>query len=280
MSLQSRRKRRHEAIRLMLSWAAVIVLVGLPLYVMIITTMKPADEAHTVNLSLPTDNAFWENLRTVLIEGDTLRSFLNSTLITVPTVALALLTGALASWVIARGKRVSIHMVYYLLLAGVMLPPAMIASVRLLQSIGLYNTVPGLILFQVGVGLGGVVFLMTGFVRGLPYEMEEAARIDGASSMRVFLSIILPSMRPVLLTVGITMMLAVWNEFFTVFFILPNPAFATLPLGLYKFAAANEYQLNWNLIFMQILLVSLPMLIVYLFAQRRIISGLLSGAGK
>ncbi|MGN6127662.1 MAG: carbohydrate ABC transporter permease [Humibacter sp.] len=247
---------------------------------MVLTTMKPAEQAHTVSLTWPTENAFWENLGTVLTEGDTIRSFFNSTLITVPTIALALITGALASWVIARGRRVSIQMVYYLLLAGVMLPPAMIASVRLLQSIGLYNTVPGLILFQVGVGLGGVVFLMTGFVRGLPYEIEEAARIDGASSIRVFFSIILPSMQPVLLTVGITMMLAVWNEFFTVFFLLPNPSFATLPLGLYKFAAANEYQLNWNLIFMQILLVSLPMLIVYLFAQRRIISGLLSGAGK
>lgn len=280
MSLQSRRSQRNDIIRLSTSWVFVLALVGLPLYVMILTTMKPASQAHTVNLNWPTENAFWANLGTVLTEGETVRSFFNSVLIAVPTVALALLTGALAAWVIARGRRVGTQMIYYLLLAGVMLPPAMIASVKLLQSIGLYNTVPGLILFQVGVGLGGIVFLMTGFVRGIPYEVEEAARIDGASSLRIFISIILPSMRPVLLTVGITNMLAVWNEFFTVFFLLPNPAFATLPLGLYKFAAANEYQLNWNLIFMQILLVSLPMMIVYLFAQKRILSGLLAGAGK
>ena len=161
-----------------------------------------------------------------------------------------------------------------------MLPPAIVTTLKVLDTLGLAGTQAGLILFYCGSQLSIAIFLMTGFIKGIPFEMEEAARIDGAGTFRVFWSIILPSLRPVLLTTGIILTLFIWNDFLTPFFLLPSTDQQTLPLGLYNFASANQYELNWNLIFTQVLLVSLPLLIVYVIAQRKVVSGLLGGALK
>lgn len=277
---QARRERRLTTIRLIATWAAALSLVGIPLYVIILTALKPVEEARSVTITLPTRIGFFDNLATVLDDGDALRGFINSCIVTMPALAVTLLLAATAAWVFGRARTRMPRFLYYLVITGIMLPPAIVATIRVLGVVGIEGTQLGLILFYCGTQIGGAVFLMTGFVKGIPYEMEEAARLDGASALRILWSVILPSLRPVILVSGVYLMLTIWNDFFYAFFILRDPGDRTMPLGLYGFAAANMFQYNWSLIFTYVLLTSLPVVIAFLFAQKRIVSGLLGGVGK
>jgi raffinose/stachyose/melibiose transport system permease protein len=276
----TRRARHFSALQLVPTWIAALVVVGGPIYLMIATASKPTAEAHSVDASLPTKFDLLHNISTVIDEGNTLSGLLNSVLITVPAVVLLLLFGSMAAWVFARVKSRATTALYFVAISGVMLPPAIVATIKLLSTLGLSGSRIGLILFYGGTQLSIAIFLMTGFVKAIPFEIEEAARIDGAGTWRIYRSIILPSLRPVLLTASIVLTLFIWNDFLTPFFLLSSPGEQTLPLGLYNFASANQYQLNWNFIFTQILLVSLPLLILYISAQRKIVGGLLGGSGK
>jgi raffinose/stachyose/melibiose transport system permease protein len=274
------RARRTSGIRLAILWVVALIVVLGPMVLVVLTALKPSAEARSVNLQLPTRIAFWQNLQTVLTQGNDVQGFFNSLLISVPSILLVLFFASMAAWVFARGKRRSVQAIYYVAISGVMLPPAIVTTLRVLSAIGLSGSQIGLILFYAGTQFSIATFLMTGFVKGIPIELEEAARMDGASTIRVYWSIILPTLRPVLLTTAVILSLTIWNDFLTPFFLLPNQSEQTLPLGLYNFASANMFELNWNLIFTQILIVSLPLLILYLVAQRRIVSGLLGGITK
>jgi raffinose/stachyose/melibiose transport system permease protein len=124
------------------------------------------------------------------------------------------------------------------------------------------------------------IFFMTGFIRALPEELEEAARMDGAGPLRVFWQIILPLLRPVIATATIMVMLFAWSDIFYAFFVLGSGDQATLPLNLYQVASAQLYLNNWHLIFAYVVMMSLPMVLVFVIAQRRIVSGITSGAVK
>jgi raffinose/stachyose/melibiose transport system permease protein len=130
-----------------------------------------------------------------------------------------------------------------------------------------------------GIYLSTVIFFVTGFVRTIPLELEEAARIDGAGPLAVFGRVILPLLRPVLATATILICLYVWNDVFYAFFVLGG-RMDTLPLNLFQVASAGLYLNNWHLIFMYVLLMSLPLLVVFVVAQRKIIAGITSGAVK
>ena len=121
---------------------------------------------------------------------------------------------------------------------------------------------------------------MTGFIRLLPRELEEAARIDGATSAQVFFTVILPLLKPVLATATIMIVLFTWSDVFYASFVLGGGARATLPLNLFQVASAQLYQNNWNLVFAFIVMMSLPMIAVFIVAQRSIISGVTGGALK
>lgn len=266
--------------RVALTSLAVLLVVGLPLGVVLLTSVKPLDEATVVNLSLPSRFAFFENVAAIFEQADVVRAFGNSMLITVPTIIVTLFLAALAAWVFARTRSRLPRILYYLMIAGIMLPPAVISTIRVLDTAGLNSSYLGISLFYIGTQMGAAIFLITGFVKGIPEEIEEAARMDGASALRVFVSIILPMLRPILLVAGVSLTLLVWNDFFYAFFILGDPALRTMPLELYGFASANAYQYNWGLIFTYVVMTSLPLLILFLVAQRHIVSGLLGGAGK
>ena len=272
--------RAGSTVRLALISTFALIVVVAPLYVAVVTASKPTEEAHSVSANLPSRFALWENISTVVVEGNAIRGLLNSLLITVPSILTLLIFGAMAAWVFARGRGPTSRVLYFIAISGVMLPPAIVVTLRVVDLLGLTGLPVALILFYAGTLMSISIFLMTGFVKGIPVAIEEAARIDGASTLRVFWSIILPSLRPVLLTTGVILSLLVWNDFLTPFFLLPNTQDQTLPLGLYQFASANQYSLNWNLIFTQVLLVSLPLLILFIVAQKRIVGGLLGGAIK
>jgi raffinose/stachyose/melibiose transport system permease protein len=159
------------------------------------------------------------------------------------------------------------------------LPPAVVTVVLLLRQLGLAGSAIGMIGVYMGIYLSTVIFFVTGFVRTIPVSLEEAAQIDGASPFTVFRRIVLPLLRPALATATILICLYVWNDVFYAFFVVGG-RLDTLPLNLFRVASAGLYLNNWHLIFAYVVLMSLPLIVVLAVAQRKIISGITSGAVK
>jgi raffinose/stachyose/melibiose transport system permease protein len=149
-----------------------------------------------------------------------------------------------------------------------------------LQSLGLDGTALGMIGVYMGMFMATSIFFTTGFIRNIPVELEEAARIDGASPFKVYVRVVLPLLRPVIATAAILVTLSIWNEVFYAFFVLSGSGASTLPLNLFNVASQSEYVKNWNLIFAYVVLMSIPMVVTFIIAQRRIVAGVTAGAVK
>ena len=252
---------------------------GVPFWVIIVTAGKSAVDVRQPNLALPSQWEFGKNISTTFSEGNMGVASLGSLLLLIPSVFGVLLLGAMASWVLARRKTRGLSIAYTIGISGVIVPPAIVPIVLLLKQIGLQGTPLGLIGVYIGMYMSTVIFFITGFIRTIPIELEEAARVDGANPMRVFFRIIFPLLGPVIATATILVSLFIWNDVFYALFVVGG-RLDTLPLNLYQVASSGLYLQNWNLIFSYILLMTLPMLLVFIFAQRRIISGVTSGAVK
>lgn len=258
---------------------AVVALIGLPLWIVVMTAGKSQGEALNPDLSLPSTWQYAENFGEVWQQGRVPGAFLGSLLIMVPAVLGVLTLGSLASWVLARRTSRGYAVLYALAISGIVLPPAVVTIVLLLRQLGLAGTAIGMIGVYMGMYMSTVIFFVTGFIRTIPVELEEAARVDGAGPMRVFRTVILPLLAPVLATATILICLYVWNDVFYAFFVVGG-RLDTLPLNLFQVASAGLYLDNWHLIFAYVTLMSLPLLLVFIVAQRKIISGITSGAVK
>lgn len=258
---------------------AVVLLIGMPLWIVVVTAGKTQAEALNPNLSLPSTWQYLENFAAVWDQGRVPAGFFGSLLIMVPAVIGVLVLGSLASWVLARRTTRGYAVLYALAISGIVLPPAVVTIVLLLRQLGLAGTAIGMIGVYMGMYMSTVIFFVTGFVRTIPHELEEAARVDGARPLRVFGTIILPLLVPVLSTATILICLYVWNDVFYAFFVVGG-RLDTLPLNLFQVASAGLYLDNWHLIFAYVILMSLPLLVVFVVAQRKIISGITSGAVK
>ncbi|MET8867997.1 carbohydrate ABC transporter permease [Nonomuraea sp. NPDC004580] len=257
----------------------VLLVMGVPLWLVVVTAGKSQAEALSPDLSLPSSWHLWENLAQVWEQGEVPTAFLGSVLVVAPSVALVLALGSMASWILARRASRLVAVLYALAISGIVLPPAVVTIVLLLRQLGLAGSLVGMVGVYVGIYLSTVIFFVTGFVRTVPLSLEEAARMDGAGPLRVFFSVILPLLRPVLATATILICLYVWNDVFYAFFVIGG-RLDTLPLNLFQVANAGLYLSNWHLIFAYIILMSLPLLVVFAVAQRRIISGITGGAVK
>jgi raffinose/stachyose/melibiose transport system permease protein len=258
----------------------VAVVIGIPLWMVIATASKTTAEAFDPNLSPPTQWHLLSNLRSAFTEGEVLHAFAGSLLVVVPTVVAVLVLGAAASWVLARRGGRTTAVLYGFAISGILLPPAVITVVLLLRQLGIAGSPLGMVAVYTGMYLSTVIFFMVGFIRTLPLELEEAARVDGAGPFTVFSRIILPLLRPVIATATILVCLYTWNDVFYAFFVLGGGDVSTLPLNLFRVASGALYQNNWNLIFSYVVIMSLPLVVVFIVAQRRIVSGITSGAVK
>jgi len=258
---------------------AAVVLLGVPFWIIVMTAAKDQASALKPDLAPPADFRLLENFATVFEDGRMLAAFGGSVLVMVPAVLGVLILGSMAAWVLGRRSTKPMVFVYALAISGIVLPPAVVTVVLLLRQLGLAGTAVGMIGVYMGMYLSTVIFFVTGFVRTIPIELEEAARVDGASPVRVFVTIILPLLMPVLATATILICLYIWNDVFYALFVVGG-RLDTLPLNLYQVASAGLYLQNWHLIFAYIVLMSLPLLITFVVAQRKIISGITSGAVK
>lgn len=275
----NKRSKTGAIIHIALVALVMVILLGIPFWLLIVTAGKSQAEAIVPNMSLPSHWQLLENFKTVLTDGEMIKAFFGSIIVTVPSVFLALLFGSMASWILARRTTKPMALVYTLGISGLILPPAVVTVMMLLKMIGLSGTAPGMIGVYVGIYMSTVIFFVTGFIRTIPISLEEAARMDGAKPMRIFFTIILPLLGPTLATATILVTLYIWNDVFYSLFILSGKM-DLLPLNLYNVASAGLYLNNWHLIFAYIILMSLPLLLIFAFTQRKIISGITGGAVK
>lgn len=277
--MTSSARRRPGTLRVVVLLVFALPWVLIPMWLLLVNSVKPYSEASRLDLALPREWRF-DNYAVVADKGNYLTALLNSLLIAVPTLVCVLLFGSMAAWAYARSRRVSMKVAYNLCVLSVLLPPAILPTIYELQVLQIDGTRLGYFLVMVGTRLGVVVFLATGFVRAMSPEIEEAAAIDGASKPQVFRLIILPALLPVLLVGGVILIITIWNEFLFGLYLLRGADSATLPLGLFRFASASSEVIafRWDLVFAHVVLTSLPLVIVYLFVQRRLVQGLSEGA--
>jgi raffinose/stachyose/melibiose transport system permease protein len=251
-----------------------------PIWLVLVNSFKQAGEAAALDLSLPSVWSFVDNYATVLVQGNYLGALANSLLVSVPTILAVVLIGAAAAWGFGRSRSKLMQFGYYVIALSILIPPSLIPTIYVLRDLHLDGTTLGYILVLVGTRMGVVVFLATGFVRATPTDIEDAACMDGANRLQIFFLIMLPLLAPVLFVGSVILLITVWGDFFFATFLLPGPTRATLPLALYSFATSSVQSFRWNLVFAHVVLSSLPLVIAYVFIQRRVIGGLTEGALK
>ncbi|HWV50704.1 MAG TPA: carbohydrate ABC transporter permease [Microbacterium sp.] len=260
---------------------ASIVVFIVPFAFIFLTAVKNPQEASLFEFSLPAQGWFlWENIVTVLQARDWMlvTAFINSTVLTVASVAIMVVFAAMVGYTLQRRKSKWNAVINIFVLAGLIVPPAVVPTIWVLQGIGLFKTMPGMILIEATFGLSFCILLFRAFVSTIPRELDEAAVIDGAGPLRLFFQVVLPLLKPVAVTVIVVQSVAVFNDFTGPLYFLPGDANATVQLTLYNFQSQSLSQ--WNLLFMNILLITVPPLVMYVFFQRQIVAGMTSGAVK
>jgi raffinose/stachyose/melibiose transport system permease protein len=268
---------RNGAIQLLLAVNAVIMIY--PLFVMVTSSFKTNAEIFSSPLSLPTRFST-ANLEKVWTETNFVRYLANSVGITAASVALILLFSTLAGYAIARYRFRLSSLVLMFFLSGMTVPLklAIIPLFIQLDTLGLVDSYLGLVLVYVAMGIPSAVFIMTGFLRTLPRELEESARMDGASELRIMWSIMLPLARPALVIVAIQNAVPIWNDFFFPLVLITSDNLKTLPQGLTVFV--GEFTTDWGVLFTGLTLAALPITLLYIVLSKQFISGITQGAVK
>jgi raffinose/stachyose/melibiose transport system permease protein len=250
-----------------------------PLYFAVVTALKTPDQLGGTGFALPTD-VRWDNFADAWRLTDFPTAALNSAIITVGAVILTLLTNSMVAYAIARNMhRRLFRLLYYYFVSALFVPfPIIMLPVAKETALLHLDNRAGLILLYVVYGLAFNIFIFTAYINSIPRGLEEAAQIDGASTWGVFWRVIFPLLSPMNATVGILTCLWAWNDFLLPLVILSDPGSATLPLVQYVFQ--SQFQTNYPAAFASYLMAMAPMLIVYVFAQRWVISGVTRGAVK
>ncbi|SHR62779.1 binding-protein-dependent transport system inner membrane protein [Mycobacteroides abscessus subsp. abscessus] len=276
--------RKRKSVRKLFSEILAIVLsliiFGVPFYFVIVNASKDTKESSLLNMDLPSSFQLIENIQAVMAaqNGMIVRAFFNSMMITGFSIAILILVGAMAGYVLQRRTSKMSPFFNFLILAGLIIPPAIVPTIWVLDGIGLFKTMPGIILVEVALNLPFTILLYKGFMATLPKELDEAALIDGCGRMRLFFSIILPLLKPVSATVIVLTAVGVYNDFVNPLYFFPGAENATLQLTLYNFS--SMYNTQWNLLFTNILLISIPPLILFIFFNKKIVAGMTAGAVK
>lgn len=224
-----------------------------------------------------------ESYRTAFEKMNYFRSLKNSVLITVISVTILLLVGSMAGYAIARlkGKMGPFFQIFFLVGMIVSAQMSIIPMYRIVNGIGIGNTIAAPICLYVTSALPFSIFLYTNFIKsGVPYALEESACIDGASVPYTFFRIVIPLTKPALVSIVITQGVPIWNDFFFGMLFLSSPEKKTLPLTMLNFIGDMENATQWNMLFAACFLSAIPILIIYVFLQRYFVSGLTVGAVK
>lgn len=249
-----------------------------PLLLILFNSLKDSNAASDMNLVLPGLPIQWENFSIVIEKGKLVGSFFNSVIYSVGSVALCTILAALAAYVFSRNPTKKNVFLYMFMVLGITMPVNYVALTKVMMFLHINNTRLGIILLYAAMQLPFSVFLIHGFVAKIAVDLDEAAVIDGCGPVRLFVTIILPLLKPAMATVVILTFLNTWNEFISPLYFLSSSDKWPMTLSVYNFF--GMYFKDWNLVCADILLTSLPVIVVYLLGQKHIVSGMTAGAIK
>ncbi len=268
----------------------LFILFMVPFAMVVLNSAKTSREIIFNAIALPSSwGQLWTNIAFIFNNKtvDYLGAFIDSFLITFFSLVIIVVFSSMAAWVLVRNHKSWSVWIFMIFVAAMVIPfqVIMYPLVRWLRLLGdflnfkLLGTIPGIVFAYLGFGSSLSIFIFHGFIKNIPYELEEAATIDGCSQQRIFFQIVFPLLKPIIVTVLILNGIWIWNDYLLPLLVLgSNGAVQTIPIAVTSFAGA--YLKQWDLILTSTLLAILPVIALYLFAQRYIIKGMVEGAIK
>ncbi|PRB08556.1 carbohydrate ABC transporter permease [Microbacterium sp. MYb64] len=244
-------------------------------------SFKTTTEIFKSPFGLPADWNF-NNYVSAWVDNNFGGMFVNTIIVVGCALILVMVLGAMCAYVLARFQIPGGRVVYYLMLAGLTFPPflAIVPLFFILQSMQLLNTLPGLIITYVAFALPFTVFFLFSFFKSLPYEIQEAAYVDGASEWRTFFQVMLPMARPGMAAVAIMNFLGLWNQFILPISLNTNKDNYVLSQGMASYASSAGYALDFGQMFAAVMITIIPVLIVYVLFQRQLQGSVSQGTSK
>jgi raffinose/stachyose/melibiose transport system permease protein len=249
----------------------------IPGLVILVNSFKTRQEARILNLVLP-EVIRISNYMEVIERGKLITSFMNSMIYAVGSVFLILLFTTSGAYVLSRNKSRLNRFFYFFVVLGIGMPVNYIALMKVMQITNLINSRTGMVILYAALNIPISLFITYGFVGNIPRELDEAAVIDGCSPPTLFFRIIFPLLKPVSATLLVLNFMVVWNDFIMPLYYLNSSSKWPMTLAVYNFFGIFQHE--WNLVCADIVLTSLPVLIVYFAGQKYIVSGMVSGSVK
>ncbi|WP_437520900.1 carbohydrate ABC transporter permease [Sorangium sp. So ce726] len=264
--------------------AAVLVFTVFPFVWAFVSSIKPDDELFTTPVRYWPGRATLDNYRLVLANGEFQTALLNSVIVAVSVTAVSLAVGSLAAYALGRFRFRGRSLVLYVVLGMTIFPQIAVlgALFQMINFFKLYNQLPALILTYLIFTLPFTVWVLTGFMKAIPREIEEAAYVDGATHWQVFTRVMLPLSVPGMATTGILAFIAAWNEFLFALSFTQTPDKRTVTYAIQAFSTTSSglYEIPWGQTMAASIVVTVPLVVLTLVFQRRILAGLTAGAVK
>ena len=256
-----------------------ILIFAVPFVFMFVNSLKDRREANLLNLSLPTE-WMWENFKEVISANNyqILTAFKNSIILTAGSLLILILAGSMAGYVLQRRSDRTTRTVDTIVMTGLMIPPAILPTIWVMQGLHIYKTMFGMILVETALQIPFTIMLYKGFMNTIPVELEEAGYIDGCTRGRMFVKAIFPLLKPVTSTIIILNAVTIFNDFTNPLYFLPGNDNVTVQLTLYNFM--GRYSSSYNLLLSDVLIITVPMLILFLIFNKKIVDGMVAGAVK
>lgn len=252
----------------------------LPFYFLLVNAAKGTSESFRLNMSPPKKWLLFHNIGKVVSDHDwhVLRSTYNSFILTVFSVFFLVIISGMTGFVMHRKRNRVTSVANVLVLTALVIPPAIVPTIWVLQRIHLYKTLAGMIAIEVAYGLAFAILIFRNFIGTIPKEIDEAAIVDGCTGWNLYFRIIFPLLKPVTITIGIIATAGIFNDFTNPLYYLPGDENATLQQTL--FAYVSRYSTQYNLLFSDILYITAFPLLAFIFFNKRIVSGMTAGSIK
>ncbi len=272
-------ERRRSLIGDILGCIVAAVLFLVPFAFMVVNALKGRKEANLLSLSIP-ETFEWSNFAEAFSANhyQILTAFKNSLILTAGSVIGLIIVGSMAGYVLQRRRDKLMGKLNTLIMIGLMVPAAIMPTIWVLQAMHIYKSMFSMIMIEIALQIPFTIMLYRGFVDSVPKDLEEAGFIDGCTTVQMFTKIVLPTLKPVTATVIILNACTIFNDFTNPLYFLPSSKQVTVQQTLYTFM--GQYSSSYNLLFADVIIITIPMLIVFIVFNRQLVEGMTAGAVK
>ena len=265
----------------------IIALVGIlsvyviPFYFIVVNSFKDRKAAGLMNLSWPETFHIIENYTEMMTTNNFAfwRGLANSGIITAGSIGIIIIVCSMAGYILHRRSKGKLMVfINFIVLAGLIVPPSIMPTISVLKGLGVYRSLFGMILVEVALNVPFAIMLYRGYMMSVPREIEEAARVDGCGKFMLFFRVVFPLLLPVTATIAVITGVQIFNDFTNPLYFLPGAENVTVQLTLFNFM--GRYSNHWNMLFADVVLITIPPLILFIILNKKIVSGITAGAIK